>query len=224
MIKKLYSAYYSDSGFPFHKLLPDPSDTNAVVQVNSALEINDKSAALIVWGGADINPKLYNHPESARTYPGGKRDWVEWDMMQHAIKIGIPIIGVCRGAQMACAAAGGYLIQHVDNHGGYGHTVNTVEGYQFRVNSIHHQMMYADETVDHELLAWSSTPQSPKYIYKKDEEFVPPADWKEPEFYYFPKIKGFAIQWHPEAMPENCPATNYVLEKIRERVNQEVTA
>jgi gamma-glutamyl-gamma-aminobutyrate hydrolase PuuD len=138
--------------------------------------------------------------------------------MRRAAEVGIPIIGVCRGAQMACALAGGYLLQHVDNHGGSGHLVDTSDGKQFNVNSIHHQMMVATEKVDHELLAWSTQQRSAKYIYRDDQEFVTPEGWKEPEFYYFPKIKGFAIQWHPEAMNQASDATRFIMEKIRERL------
>jgi putative glutamine amidotransferase len=217
MINKLYSACYADNGYPFDVLLSN-RDSHDVRTVVSADQIDDdKNAALIIWGGADINPQLYGHPESTRTYPGGKRDFIEWALLQRAIEVGIPIIGVCRGAQMACAAAGGYLLQHVQNHSGSNHDVTTPDGKVIKVNSIHHQMMVA-EKVDHELLAWSTHRQSEEYIYKDDKLFEIPQGWKEPEFYYFPKIKAFAIQWHPEGMRRDSEATQYVLEKIRERI------
>lgn len=218
MINKLYSALYRDSGHPFDALVPSSVEDKCVA-IGSPTEISDdKDRALIVWGGSDIDPSLYGHPMSSRTYTGGKRDFLEYALMRRALEVGIPIIGVCRGAQMACALAGGFLLQHVDNHGGYGHLVDTPDGRQFKVNSIHHQMMVAPKEVDHELLAWSTDQRSPEYIYRDDQLFAIPEGWKEPEFYYFPKIKGFAIQWHPEAMTPGSDATQFILEKIRERL------
>lgn len=211
-IKTLYSAMYRDDGYPFDTL------TKECVTVTTPDQIpEDKTAALIVWGGADISPSLYGHDESRHTWTGGKRDFMEWALMKRAVEVGIPIIGVCRGAQMACAMAGGFLLQHVENHAGGSHDVETSDNTIFKTNSIHHQMMVATEGVDHELLAWSRAQRSEQYIYKKDEVFTIPAGWKEPEFYYFPKIKGFAIQWHPEAMDVASAATQFVLEKINER-------
>lgn len=211
MIKKLYSALYRDDGYPFNSIAKE------CIPIGNPEHVTDTDAALIVWGGSDIDPKQYNHPKSSRTHTGGDRDWREWALMQQAIKIGIPIIGVCRGAQMACAAAGGFLIQHVDNHAGRMHATSTYDGRTIMTNSIHHQMMVAPKEVDHELLAWSTHQLSAKYIYKDDVAFIPPEDWKEPEFYYFPKIKGYAIQWHPEAMNIDSDATKFVLEQINER-------
>lgn len=217
MINKLYSAVYRDNGYPFQSLVPEGVEEPCVTVTLPSEITDDKDCALIVWGGSDIDPRLYNHPRSSLTYTGGKRDFIEWALMQRAIEVGIPIIGVCRGAQMACAAAGGFLLQHVDNHGGSRHLVNTPDGKQFQVNSIHHQMMVAPKEVDHELLAWSTDQRSAEYIYRDDRAFKVPEDWKEPEFFYFPKIKGFAIQWHPEAMNDTSEATQFIMEKIRER-------
>ena len=53
---------------------------------------------------------------------------------------------------MLCAAAGGYLIQHVENHGGY-HDVQCADGSVVETNSCHHQMQYPFD-VEHELLMW----------------------------------------------------------------------
>lgn len=175
---------------------------------------------LIIWGGSDINPAYYKHPIHSTTYPGGARDRVEWSLLQRAIEMGIPIIGVCRGAQMLCAAAGGFLIQDVNGHSGR-HEITTFDGKKMMVNSIHHQMMVPDDS-EHELVAWVSKNLSyqsgvPYYGYKQDELFVPPEGWREPEFIYFPKINGYAIQWHPEMMAADAEATQYVLKFIKEK-------
>lgn len=208
----LYCALWSDDGFPFSEL------ATAVQVVTKPSDFSDtEDGILVVWGGADIDPALYMHPASSHTGHGGKRDVIEWELMKEAKRRGMPIIGVCRGAQMLCALAGGYLIQDVRNHGGR-HEVQTIDGKRFMVNSIHHQMMEPSMT-DHELLAWLPQPLSAgNYIWKNDLKWVPPEGWKEPEFVYFKSVKGFAIQWHPEMMNENSDATQYVLNTIKEKL------
>lgn len=206
----LYSALYSDSGYPFHRL------AGKVERATHPDELKDENSALVVWGGSDIEPSFYGHEKSSKTWTNPERDAAEWRLMQKAIERGMTIIGVCRGAQMLCAAAGGFLLQHVENHSGY-HNVQTKTGDKFLVNSIHHQMMAGLEKVDHELICFTEGQRSKQYIYKKDELFAIPENWKEPEYVYFNKIKGHAIQWHPEMLDEAEVANKFVLHEINAR-------
>lgn len=206
---RLVSGFYH-GGHPFDKL---PGITAEISSKDpDELEPND---LLVIWGGEDISPELYNKPASI--YSGAKhgisyRDKVEWGLMQRAKALQIPIVGVCRGAQMLCALAGGYLLQHVNNHGGR-HMVETPNGYEFITNSIHHQMMYPFD-VKHEMLASIKDPRATQH-YDVDEQVKVT---EEPEFVYFPEVKGFAIQWHPEGMDVKSPATEYVFQEIMKRV------
>lgn len=209
----IYSGYYPDHGYPFDVL---SKTTVEHAEVPPDLDEAAPEDALIIWGGSDINPNLYNHPRGRRTSSYEHRDNAEWALMQKAIEKRMYIIGVCRGAQMLCAAAGGYLLQHVENHSGQ-HDIKTKDGQTIRVNSIHHQMMAGLEGVGHELLAWVPEQRSPHYFYKADELFPIPEQWKEPEYVYFTDIKGHAIQWHPEMMGRNTDATRFVLDSIKER-------
>jgi gamma-glutamyl-gamma-aminobutyrate hydrolase PuuD len=218
---KLVSAVYDDF-HPFYELLPGTvqEKLNNLIVSNDPLVL-DKESILILWGGGDISPMLYKKQLSTRGYGSeapSHRDRVEWDMLQQAIKLEIPIIGVCRGAQMLCAAAGGYLIQHLDNHAGYGHEIQTIDGETLKVNSLHHQLMYPFE-VDHKLLAWSKENLSNQYW---DEDRVLTEIKCEPELVVFPKIRGIAAQWHPEAMSEESPASQYLLNVIKGVINDEV--
>lgn len=210
MFKRLYSAVYEDDCHPFNALLLESGNVQVARTTD---DLKDSNSALIVWGGQDINPGLYDHPMHPTTYPGGARDRVEWSLVQRAIEKGIAIIGVCRGAQMLCAAAGGWLIQNVHHHGGT-HPVTTIDGKTLMVNSIHHQMMAGLEKVDHELVAWREGREGAPYGYRDGKVYEPPAEFKEPEFVYFPKINGYAIQWHPEMMGVSNPATLYILDYI----------
>lgn len=175
---------------------------------------------LVVWGGSDIDPALYGKRAAKRTYAGAAaRDHFEWKAMQQAIIMGLPIIGICRGAQMLCAAAGGYLIQHVENHSGGHHKVKTYDGQEHMVSSVHHQMM-APWGVEHELVAWADEKRSNIYIDVNEQgEEIKAEVPCDPEFVFFPKVKGFAIQWHPEFMSEGASATAYIKDYIKGKLN-----
>lgn len=206
---KLYSALYG-SFYPFdkmglfseHEVANHPADLEA-------------GGALVVWGGGDISPSLYNREVSKHTNAGvelSKRDHYEWELMKKAKELEMPIIGICRGAQMLCALAGGFLVQDVTNHTN-GHEVTTKEEHKFFVSSLHHQMLYPFE-VDHEMVAWSDNLS--RHYKDVNEDITVPV---EPEFVYFPKEKGIAIQWHPEFMNVDCVANRYVKEKVKQYGN-----
>lgn len=206
-MKILYSGYFGDDGYPFDTLADE------VKLASYPNDLKEPDSALIIWGGADIDPALYNHEVSRHTWNSPARDYTEWALVQSAIKKGIPIIGVCRGAQMLCAAAGGYLYQHTTHHAGSEHQVTTYQGDTFWTNSIHHQMMGGLDMIDHELLAWATKKHSTIYIVGNKEVEGPE---KEPEMVWFPKIKGLAIQWHPEGMQRQSEATKFILNEVEQ--------
>lgn len=173
----------------------------------------EEDSMLVVWGGSDISPSLYGKPVSIATGADdvpSQRDRLEWDLMTRAVELNIPIIGICRGAQMLCALAGGFLIQDVTNHTS-SHHVETEKGEIFKASSLHHQMMYPFE-VDHQLIAWSSSKLSDYYLDVNKDISVP----CEPEFVYFPSQKGIAIQWHPEFMKMDTFANRFLQNYLTE--------
>jgi putative glutamine amidotransferase len=210
---KLYSALYKDF-YPFKEM----GLFDATACVSYPNEMDTKDSALVVWGGSDISPALYNKGVATRTdatNKPSKRDMFEWWLMVDAREKGIPIIGVCRGAQMLCALAGGFLIQDVTHHAGHNHKVVTKDGRSFMVNSLHHQMLYPFD-VEHEMVAWSEQPLSRHYTDVDSEGQDVQIDVPlEPEFVYFPKEKGIAIQWHPEYMEFGKEAQGYVKEQLQ---------
>lgn len=173
---------------------------------------------LLVHGGSDISPSLYQKAVGSRTGASHQlsgRDHCEWQLMKKAKTLGIPIIGICRGAQMLCALEGGFLIQDVTNHG-RSHEVVTNDKRKFSTNSCHHQMLNPFNT-EHEIVCQTTYSVSDHYLdvdeKGKDIKVEMPF---EPEFVYFPKAKGIAIQWHPEWMDIDCMANQFVKEKVRE--------
>jgi putative glutamine amidotransferase len=173
-------------------------------------------SALVVWGGEDISPSLYGKDVSEYTNANDRpsmRDRREWALMLRAKEMGLPIIGICRGAQMLCALAGGFLVQDVTNHG-RSHGVVTKDQTELFVSSLHHQMLYPF-AVEHDMIAWTPQKLSNHYMDVNNHIHVE----VEPEFVYFPKERGIAIQWHPEYMDVDCPANLFVKEKIKEYCN-----
>lgn len=69
---------------------------------------------LVLTGGLDVDPALYGadaHPETDE--PRSDRDAWELALLAGARRRGIPVLGICRGLQLANAAFGGTLHQHL---------------------------------------------------------------------------------------------------------------
>jgi putative glutamine amidotransferase len=131
-------------------LLPvvDPDDAAAM------LEMVD---ALIITGGADVDPINYNAPADPRlgaTDP--VRDAADWAITRAAVASNVPTLATCRGIQVLNVAMGGSLVQHVDElmrvdmYNEYVHNVEidptsglaTILGTAaMGVNSMHHQVI-----------------------------------------------------------------------------------
>ena len=202
MTKKLVLGYSPYSGgeniFPFGEIFDMGQDTRK--------HGFDGIDAFVLWGGTDIHPSYYNkYPHisnQAGTVPS-QRDEFEWRAILTCRMKNIPIIGVCRGAQMLCAAAGGRLVQHTSGHGNGHHPIVTKDGEIFPTTSCHHQMMYPFD-IEHEMLAWSKIRLSDRYEDEEQGKNMPEmADKVEPECVYFPRIRGLGIQGHPEWMSQS---------------------
>lgn len=178
---------------------------------------------LVIWGGSDIHPSIYGR-ENMGSYvlnSPSLRDQVEMKLCAQAIKREIPILGVCRGAQLLCALAGGILVQDVSGHE-YGHRVSTTDTPDMMSSSLHHQMMYPWKT-EHKLLAWGTMPRSTHYtgLSEAEQAAWPTREYEsatsettkgviEPEVVWFPTIKGLAVQGHPEHMDPKGPFNLYL--------------
>lgn len=211
-----------DSIYPFDEVFTYSKDCKA--------EGFEGIDAFLLWGGTDIHPSFYgqkhHHFNHAPVLPSDRDVW-EWGAMRYCKAKGIPIIGVCRGAQFLCAFAGGKLIQHVTGHGN-DHLVVCKDGEMFNVTSSHHQMLDVTGT-SHELLAWTYQPRSTLYYGEENEtpehlqRSINNKSFQEPEIVYFPKVKGLAIQGHPEwaevnsrfvAKTNDMIISNLLIEKV----------
>ncbi len=176
---------------------------------------NPKSFRLVVLpGGEDIHPAFYGqikHKSCGYTnyYRDGRDLYIVWV----AARWGIPIVGICRGAQILNCVSHGSMIQHCDNHT-FWHRIKTFDGRVFEVSSTHHQMMIPPKDAVH--LGWSEPRQSTEYYV---EEGKIPGPGVEPEVFYLPKLYALCCQYHPEYMGNQAPAVYYFNELIETKLD-----
>lgn len=163
--------------------------------MQSCGEAEDRKELLILHGGIDIDPAIYNHPRLPETQVSNKyRDKKELTLIKKAVEEKKPILGICRGAQLLCAINGGSLWQHAIGHH-KAHSITISDGSEIEyTTSCHHQIMNLDGT-KHELLAWD--PRETKVLTLKREVIIIK---NTPEVAYFPETKALAVQPHPEWM------------------------
>lgn len=162
----------------------------------------DEADIVLFTGGPDVDPDLYGEPSHPHTKVSVWRDLDDLKTYKKAIKLKIPMVGVCRGAQFLCVMAGGRLVQHQKDAPFLHHEIETTLLPRITVNSSHHQamwpwMMCPDDFV---VLGWSRG-ISPYHENGYHEEVVdanPLALGREVEIAYFRKNNALCIQSHPE--------------------------
>jgi putative glutamine amidotransferase len=157
-----------------------------------------KLDGLVLAGGRDVDPALYNQaPHEHTDVPDHRRDRFELLMTRSAIEADLPFVAICRGMHILNVARGGTLIQHLpDRLGSESHkpdpvklTIHDVQiseasklglvlGGTSQVPAAHHQGI---DRIGTGLLTVAWTPDQ-----------VPEA--VELEGYRF----GIGVQWHPE--------------------------
>lgn len=71
--------------------------------------------ALIIGGGNDISPEHYDGDLSSPVVYDPDRDLLEIRWIRHALEFKIPMLGICRGAQLINVVLGGNLHQDIRN-------------------------------------------------------------------------------------------------------------
>ena len=89
-------------------LPPQPVDSEIADRVLDGLD------GLLITGGKDVDPAAYGQePHPSTDQPGGQRDAWEFALLRAALKRQLPVLGICRGAQVLNVALGGTLHQHL---------------------------------------------------------------------------------------------------------------
>ncbi len=86
--------------------------------INKVKKAMKNVQALLLPGGNDVPPFFYGQePEPNTNHTDDyRRDIFEFAMLNIADDKGIPVLGICRGLQLANVWYGGSLTQHVDAH------------------------------------------------------------------------------------------------------------
>ena len=161
---------------------------------------------LVLAGGQDVDPTTYGRsPAPELAWVHRRRDAHELALLTAARASGLPVLGVCRGLQLANVALGGDLIEHVDGHDAGArfaldlHPVHVAEGSLLAratvgavlaVNRIHHQVI--GSLAEGLRATASSARRSPEAAEAVDGPWL------------------VAVQWHPELMgpdPSARPST-----------------
>lgn len=100
-------------------LPPQPVDDDIADRLLDGLD------GLIITGGRDVMPASYGqqpHPTTdADSADNRIRDTLEFALVRGALRRGMPLLGICRGAQVLNVALGGTLHQHLPDVVGHTH-------------------------------------------------------------------------------------------------------
>ncbi len=176
-----------------------------------------ETADLVVFtGGSDVNPLLYGESPHSLTYFDPKRDEADMEIYSMCLKEGIPMFGVCRGAQFLHVMHNGKLYQHVDNHNGDHHMWDVRAKQMIKnVSSVHHQLCIPNEQNGMEIIADAYKSQE---RWKNDKEKdTGPRTAYDCEAFFYRETCSFGVQGHPEykGYPE---FRVWTLQKIEELV------
>ncbi len=167
-------------------------------------ELFDQLDGLLLTGGADVDPRLYGETPLPECGPiETERDQLELHLIRKAWEKDLPILAICRGAQILNVAFGGSLYQDLPSQLGLPperhsrsdaesqlvHDVRTVPGTRIAewsgerigVNSLHHQAV--------KRLA----PVFEPAVYSADDDVLEGFESPEKRFV-------IAVQWHPERL------------------------
>lgn len=167
---------------------------NLFTSFGHSITNNIDDAELVVFtGGADIDPFLYDDKKHHRTGSDIHRDSDEMVIFAR-IKTGIPMVGICRGAQFLNVMSGGRMYQHVSNHTRDHSIVDLETGETVEVSSTHHQMMMP--STDGLLVASSTLGGSREWfdgqVARKD------ISQEDIEVVYYKNTNCLCFQPHPE--------------------------
>jgi putative glutamine amidotransferase len=150
--------------------------------------------ALVLSGGQDLSgARLHGELPATAPWADGDRDAHEFAVWATASEQGLPILGLCRGLQLANVALDGTLFAHLDGHDAGPeeigmHSITVCEGTilaaatahaRLQVNTIHHQAI-ADLAEGLEVSA------------RAPDGTIEAAERRKPWF--------VGVQWHPELM------------------------
>lgn len=192
-----------------------------IIPLNTSLAVIEQQVAmidgLILTGGNDITPLKYNQePKQKLGHLFPERDRFESEVLKLAKAKNVPILGICRGAQLINVCHGGDLYQdlsyrsektlkHWQSHSAaqVTHSIELVEGSKLksiigsqgiRVNSFHHQVM-------------NKVAEGFKVSATAKDGVVEAIESKT-----YPFLMG--VQWHPEMLYQSVSSMNLIFKAL----------
>lgn len=154
--------------------------------------------ALLLPGGADIEPSRYGEAMNGTRWTNPALDELQFSVLDCFVKAGKPVFGICRGHQLINVYFGGTLIQdipeapahnRIGGKDGYDNCHMTkaapdsflaaLYGEAFPVNSAHHQ-------------AVGVVGEGLRVVQRADDGVI--------EALCHDKLPVYSVQWHPERM------------------------
>ncbi len=170
---------------------------------------------LILSGGHDVNPHLYNeeiHPKTGDIYP--RRDKFDMVLIEKMVKKQKPIFGICRGFQLINVYFGGSLFQDLSLFG-----TSYIKHWQDQNPTMPvHKIKFEGENVFTKLYGSDTFTNSWHHqvlnrvadgfkVCGKTSDGVVEAIENEPK-------KIIAVQWHPEMMSINDDGARELFKKF----------
>ncbi|MDQ6761140.1 MAG: gamma-glutamyl-gamma-aminobutyrate hydrolase family protein [Bacteroidota bacterium] len=168
-----------------------------------------KCNGILLTGGNDINPRLYNQPEFLSYCDPNdideKRDEFEWKIMQHVEEEQKPLLGICRGMHFVNVFFGGTLVPDIPafgkfNHGKLKDGSDREHAVEIDINSVLYKIIEAQkgmigsghhQSIDMPGFGLVANAMSPDGVIEGMER-------RDAEGRPFLML----IQWHPERMPD----------------------
>jgi putative glutamine amidotransferase len=191
------------------QIAPDV-DLRFVTSVTDVDALLPEADGLLLPGGGDPAPELYGKPEAAAlcaVEPG--RDALELHAIEQAVRHSLPVLGICRGLQIATVAFGGTLIPDLPSAGFDGH--HRLEGadrvHELRIDT---DSLLADITGERDLAVNSAHHQGVDRVparlrvSARSADGLPEAlEWAQPAGKPFLLL----VHWHPERLEFSHPAS-----------------
>lgn len=173
--------------------------------------------ALVLTGGGDLDPSFYGQAPAPQLYGiDAVRDAFEIELARAALKLGRPLLAICRGIQVVNVALGGTLDQHIigkpgiEEHGVPGGGMPVLHTVRVDPDSDLGRVMEVGEVVSscHHHQAIANLGDGLKPVAWTRDGIIEAVEGP---------IGLLAVQWHPEDTAADDPAQQRLFAALVER-------